>query len=521
MPKRGRKFDLNARVQCAAWRFGEEWAKAEFGSKWRTATVRGNVAGIVSGGKSYKVKYDGEKKLTLTAARHLLPVGEEDVANSEKRMGRRERGRKRISASRKNAKKTQKKRKKKPVADCLIKSSSLPSAPLRLPDCVEAAEILEASENMARHKIVAEMQHRLLLSYEENLFGVIYNELLAGFNVLLCGVGSKMQVMKHFVKTTLCDDTTAIVEIHGFRQEFDLTNLTTAIENEILDGNVHQSVAACGRTNLSSGSAMSKEQQRLATRAASGLSGGGRRTRLADDALLRNCRSIAARFGNQRDPQELPRSLFIVVHSIDGAALRQPLAQTGLSILASAPNVHVIASIDHINGPLIWSQKTKERFNWLWHDATTWNDFFGEAVYESSRIVASSGGRQSRSVGSSRGIAHVLESVTRNHRDVWKTLAKLQLDHHAKNRKQSRAASSGFGITFHKFYELCVAQMYVRDDRMLKTLLRELIDHAIVSTRSGNDGNTLYEIPHPPEVIERHLADLKTASKSRPKDFAA
>ena len=44
--------------------------------------------------------------------------------------------------------------------------------------------------------------------------------------------------------------------------------------------------------------------------------------------------------------------LFLIIHNIDGTMLRSEKVQSVLSHLAHVPNVHVIASVDHINAPL-------------------------------------------------------------------------------------------------------------------------------------------------------------------------
>lgn len=527
-------------MQCLASRFGEEWAKREFGNAWRAATVRGSVAGILRGGSSYRVKYDGMQEVKTTRADYLEKLTQEELETSNRRM--RKRSRNRISRAQSAAaeaakeKSKRKKKRRKGVAECLIKSSMRASAPLRLPDFTRAMDVLTgASALSTRQKIVNQRWRKQAKTYEEELFPRLHKELLAGFSGLLCGVGSKMKILQSFTENFLCErseiEDAAVVEVHGFRQEFHLATLVDAIAEDLLARAPSSSavVGVSGSANFSTATTSSSKtatEQRLALSAAGRSQSGRTRPRLADDVLLRKCRSIASAFGPNR-PDTSPASLYIVVHSIDGVALRSSLVQTGLSILAAASNIHLVASMDHINGPLIWSQKTKERFNWLWHDATTWHDFFHEAAFESEtpdrRRSSIAGSR-----GASRGIAHVLESVTRNHRDVWKTLAQLQIDHekdrsrkNSKTESSSSSGSSAFGITFHRFYELCVAQMYVRDDRMLTTLLREMIDHAIVATRSGPDGNTLYEIPHPKEVIEHHLRALKSATQKKAKDYSA
>ena len=45
-------------------------------------------------------------------------------------------------------------------------------------------------------------------------------------------------------------------------------------------------------------------------------------------------------------------NIILIVHNIDGTMLRNDKAQSALSRLASIRNIHMIASIDHINAPL-------------------------------------------------------------------------------------------------------------------------------------------------------------------------
>lgn len=55
----------------------------------------------------------------------------------------------------------------------------------------------------------------------------------------------------------------------------------------------------------------------------------------------------------KKEVEDIPAlNLFLIVHNIDGMTLRNDKAQSVLSRLASIKNIHMIASIDHINTPL-------------------------------------------------------------------------------------------------------------------------------------------------------------------------
>lgn len=55
----------------------------------------------------------------------------------------------------------------------------------------------------------------------------------------------------------------------------------------------------------------------------------------------------------EKEMKEIPAlHIFLIIHNLDGTMLRNEKAQSVLSRLASIKNIHMIASIDHINTPL-------------------------------------------------------------------------------------------------------------------------------------------------------------------------
>lgn len=50
--------------------------------------------------------------------------------------------------------------------------------------------------------------------------------------------------------------------------------------------------------------------------------------------------------------QDPDNHIYLIIHNIDGPMLRGEKNQQALGQLASIPNVHLLASIDHINAPL-------------------------------------------------------------------------------------------------------------------------------------------------------------------------
>lgn len=44
--------------------------------------------------------------------------------------------------------------------------------------------------------------------------------------------------------------------------------------------------------------------------------------------------------------------VYLLIHNIDGLMLRGEKTQSALGQLATLPNLHLVASLDHINAPL-------------------------------------------------------------------------------------------------------------------------------------------------------------------------
>lgn len=62
--------------------------------------------------------------------------------------------------------------------------------------------------------------------------------------------------------------------------------------------------------------------------------------------------SAAETFGCVSPPSGPDLHVYLLIHNIDGPMLRGEKTQSALGQLASLPNLHLVASIDHINAPL-------------------------------------------------------------------------------------------------------------------------------------------------------------------------
>ena len=69
------------------------------------------------------------------------------------------------------------------------------------------------------------------------------------------------------------------------------------------------------------------------------------------------------------------------------AGLRSVEAQDLLSHLAACVNIFLVASMDHVNTPLLWDKQVAARFNWLWYDVTNYVPYTLECAHVPSLLV--------------------------------------------------------------------------------------------------------------------------------------
>jgi origin recognition complex subunit 2 len=123
------------------------------------------------------------------------------------------------------------------------------------------------------------------------------------YTVLLHGLGSKRNLLQSFHKEMLAEEH--VIVINGFFPSLTVKDILDAVwvdilEKPVIGGNLHEIV------------------------------------NLIDDELKR-----------------IPAlHIFLMIHNIDGPMLRNDKSQSILSRLANVKNLHLIASIDHINTPL-------------------------------------------------------------------------------------------------------------------------------------------------------------------------
>lgn len=264
----------------------------------------------------------------------------------------------------------------------------------------------------------------------------------AGFNVLLHGVGSKEHVIERFVKTVV---DAGVVVVRGYAA-------TPTNPKHILAA----VYAALKGSNLETKRNLSMESM--------------------VDAIDE---MVGAR-------------VLLVVHSLDGNAVRGREAQTVLSRLAQCKTVHLLASVDHVNCPILWDKRMASAFNWVWDHVPTWQPHVVEKEFLPPLLS------NSANETAIQGATLVLKSLTSNTRGVFRVLAEHQLSMQGNVQ----------GLRLMQFYSLCREQFLVSSELTLRTHLTEFKDHELVRTKRGGDGQEYIYIPFSKEKIERMLQEM-------------
>ncbi|KAF8949518.1 Origin recognition complex subunit 2 [Haplosporangium gracile] len=324
---------------------------------------------------------------------------------------------------------------------------------------LEHADFIQAIKRApAKHAQEIEM---LRLLYEEQ-FSQWFFELVSGFNLLIYGYGSKRQLLTQFATTMLTD--APLIIVNGY--------FPTVTIKEILDKISSTALNYSGPTG----------------------------------SLQEQVAFIRAYFAQpERDVQKL----YLLIHNIDGSALRAEKTQSALSLLASCPHIHLIASIDHINANILWDTVKSARFNWVWHELTTFRPYLTETSFENSIMV-----RQGE-LGA-RGIQFVLASLTSNGKGLFKVLAEhqIQAETNADDNGGGTGTSGGtknymeLGMAYNALFKKCQENFLVSNAVTFRTQLTEFRDHRIVQSKKGPDGIEILFIPLSASVLEGILDNM-------------
>ncbi|XP_011303033.1 origin recognition complex subunit 2 [Fopius arisanus] len=264
-----------------------------------------------------------------------------------------------------------------------------------------------------------------------------------GYSILLHGLGSKRTLINDFHREIIADHPTLVV--NGFFPSLTIKDVLDGIITELLGLDAPSNANECFN--------------------------------IIEETLKKN-------------PED---KLYLLVHNIDGAMLRNSKAQDILSRLAAMKNVRLLASVDHINAPLIWDNVKRSRYNFYWWDATTLLPYEAETSYESSLMVQQSGALALSS------LHNVFASLTTNAKAIYIILVKHQIENSTSNLYP--------GMAFKDLYRGAREGFLVSSDFALRAQLTEFIDHKLVKTRRNVEGAEYLVIPLNNSLLKKFLEE--------------
>ena len=409
-------------------------------------------------------------------------------------------------------------RKKKSLDDDANEEQEVAFERLSLEDCRTMLKDRKQAEVFDYHEISTA---DVLETHEEQMKEWAF---LLGTNhsLLFYGYGSKLNLLNVFAEKMLSNEGYVVV-LNGFDSDISAESILDLLVDLFLDGLEPAPLQA----------SLPGFEEEDASKI----------TTLHQDQTTNHLRHVVMR--KIRDPVERAKviacaiaktqakelyPIFLVLHNLEGAGLRNRLAQEILSTLVAEAKVQqsgvnvirLVASIDHVDASaMLWSVNTIDKFRWMWQEVHTYQPYVDELVMlerdeintsnTKKRRAASVGGskRQQRAIimdgqGADR-VMEVLRNLANRYTEVMQNLATMQLE----------APGIGFGssqqqkiqwVDMAHLLQQCLNKCTVKSDSQLRTFLSELEDHDLVVVQKQGSTSVMVRIPYSDDKLHEILA---------------
>ncbi|KAK4277502.1 hypothetical protein QN277_015493 [Acacia crassicarpa] len=319
-------------------------------------------------------------------------------------------------------------------------------------DIVDEQELRAAAANIEpKH----EKEITSLIDGYKNMYSEWVFALRCSFSLLMYGFGSKKALLEDFASTALAEHS--VIVINGYLPAINLKQVMIALAEVLSD-------------QVKTKQKVFKSEQPFSSQS-------------IEDLLA---------FLDGAETEEENCFVCVVIHNIDGPGLRDYETQQYLARLAACSHIRIVASIDHLNAPLLWDKNMVHRqFNWCWHHVPTFAPYKVEGMYY-PLILAQGGSNQSVKTA-----AIVLQSLTPNAQSVFKVLAEHQLSHPDEE-----------GMPISDLYSVCRERFLVSSQVTLNSHLTEFKDHELVKVRRHSDGQDCLFIPLAAEALQKVLLEV-------------
>lgn len=282
-------------------------------------------------------------------------------------------------------------------------------------------------------------------------------ELEQGFNILFYGVGSKIELINEFL--TKWDPDLPVIVANGFNPATTFKDILNLLVDQIVEKEL-------------SANWLKLPHERLV---------------LFTEYLTTTNKSVV-----------------LVVNSLDGTALRNVKTQSFIARLVESGHVKLLATVDHVNAPLLWSQETLTKLNFVWHHTPTYKPYVTETAYTNILSL----GQSHASVGI-HAVKTVLGSLTANAQSMYKLLVVLQYEKMASMgiTDPNTVGLAAHGTDLTEFYKLCVSKFVVSNEVNFKVMLTEFKEHKMVQVHQ-RDSTEIAFVPYSFDDLEQMIGDF-------------
>ncbi|QNP98026.1 YALIA101S06e05402g1_1 [Yarrowia lipolytica] len=320
-------------------------------------------------------------------------------------------------------------------------------------------------------------QKKMLRHAYRGMFSQWIFELSEGFSLLFYGLGSKRELLTDFVCEKV-DSEIPILVINGYNASVQFKSVLNSVVDVLYEN--HEDIFA--KKGFVVRNKLPKDVDLL--------------VKLVVDTM----RDIEA--GSKP-------SLVVLCHNVDGESLRIDKASTHLSQLMSISQIWFVASVDHIMAPLMWDSAKLASYNFVWHDVTTFAPYTVETSFDDPLLL----GKKAEAQGA-KGVKYVLESVTPNHRSLYKNLIYCQLEefHNVADKRKLPEAevgaltgSTSISVDYDKVLTECLNELTVSNKKDFQEKLKEFMDHKMVVAFDDKMGMKKLYIPSSKDVVQQIL----------------
>lgn len=307
--------------------------------------------------------------------------------------------------------------------------------------------------------------HAYLHSLHSHSFPQWRFEISQSFNICLYGYGSKRKLVTAFAKylhTISRSDPPKILMVNGYTPTLTLRQVLTTLAPLVFD---------CTPNTLPL--KLSTQPREILTTLISHLN---------------------------TSPPPSPHLIFI--NSLDAPPLRRSPNPSLLAQLAASPHIHLLATCDTPNFPLLWDTNLRDQYNFLFHDSTTFESY---SPFEIASVVDDVNellGRSGRSVKGKEGVGFVLRSLPENARSLYRVLIAELL------AAMDEEGGGEGGVEYKVLYQKVVEEFICSNEMGFRQLLKEFYDHQMVVSRRDGSGTELLGVPWRREEMEAILEDL-------------